>query len=44
MEIRFNMPVLCATFWLDPSMGSRFIAILLSVQKDEEQEEKNEEI
>jgi len=35
-EIPFNVPVLCTKFQLDPSMRLRFIAIFLSVRKDEE--------
>jgi len=36
MEIPFNVPVLGTKFHLDPSMCSHFIAIFLSVRKDEE--------
>jgi len=35
-EIPFNAPVLFTKFQLDPNMRLRFIAIFLSVQKDEE--------
>jgi len=35
-EIHFNAPVLCTKFQIDPSMHSRFMAIFISVRKDEE--------
>jgi len=37
MEIRFNVSVSCTKFQLDPSMHSCFIAIFLSVQKNQEE-------
>ena len=41
-EIPFNAPILCTKFQLDPSVRSHFIAIFLSVQKDEKKTNLNE--